>query len=158
MLNDVVVDTNIFMHAGDGRDATLQTSAIDFIEKLISASTLLCVDEGYSINEAENTSYIWSEYLRQIQESTVGRSAIAFLAQSGRLSEVSRDVPEQVARVIRRVVRDRTDRVFVQVAMNSNERVLVSHDERAFSELRERAIRDRLHVRLVDAEAAIDLL
>lgn len=131
-MQDIVIDTNVWAHAGNAQEPR-QSSAIALIEALLATATLVCVDSGFDAVESRNRSQIWSEYLARIPEATLGRLALANLLQAGRIREVARQVNPHAARKIRNAVHDPTDRVFVKVALNTVEQVLVSHDTAAFT-------------------------
>jgi predicted nucleic acid-binding protein len=157
MLKDVVVDTNVFMHAGNDLEAR-QAEAILFLEALIAGATKIAVDEGFAADEAINGSQIWAEYLNHIQESTIGRVAIAYLAQNERVVVVSRTVSQQHHKRVATAVRDPSDRVFMKVAINTREKVLVSHDFAAFDTAMRKSGRRRNGCTIGDASEAAALL
>ena len=121
------MDTNVFLHA-DNQQEQRQADAQKLIGDLQHCHTHLCIDEGFSLNEAENRSQIGGEYLKHLKPGMLGFALVAFLAQSARVKLVPRSVPQNVSKVIRNRVHDRADHVFVRVAYNSIERTLASHD------------------------------
>ena len=85
---DVVVDTNIWLHANNPTVDTF-AAALEFVRTLLRSSTVLCFDTGVSLTEACNRSRILSEYLAQIKGSGVGKKILEELLQSGRWTDVS---------------------------------------------------------------------
>ena len=126
-VNDVVVDTNVFMHAENKVEARRDACA-KFVEKLLADDTHLCVDEGFDLLESDNRSQIGGEYLRFLRPGSIGYHVVTYLALNQRVNNVSRAVPANVGRQITRLIYDPTDRVFVKVAFNSRSQVFVSHD------------------------------
>lgn len=128
MLNDVVVDTNVFLHAQNPSEIRFGT-AREFLTLLLAADTKLCVD-GLFDPSAPHLSLIGHEYLDHIPPTGPGYAILVRLLQTDR---VKMNVPTRVLPPIRRRVvslipRDPRDRTFVFVASNSQERILVSHD------------------------------
>jgi predicted nucleic acid-binding protein len=157
MLKDVVIDTNVFMHAGNDLEER-QAEAIIFVETLLESATKIGVDPGFSVEEANNGSMIWAEYLNHIQESTLGRTAIAYLAQNERIAVFDRAVSQQHHKRVQTTVRDPSDRVFMKVAINTREKVLVSHDFAAFGSAMRLAGRARNGCTITDAANGAALL
>lgn len=85
MITDVVVDTNVWVHASNPGEQRFE-AALEFLEKLLySASILLCVDEGFSLDEASNRSLIGREYLDNIPNF---RSPLKYWNSLPRLAEL----------------------------------------------------------------------
>ena len=84
------------------------------------------------MNESENGSLIGSEYLRHLAMCPLDSAALARLASTSRIAEVSSQVPDDVRKRINQMVHDPSDRVFVKVANNSSSGLLCSHDFRHF--------------------------
>lgn len=133
MLSDVVVDTNVLIHASNPSVA-YNAASLALLVALQNASTALCVDPGFDVNEAQNRSLIAGEYQQKLPIGSLGFAVVATLAATGRVKQVSRKVPEALARKIRHRVGKPRDRTFVHVAANSNDRRLVSHDFEDFSD------------------------
>lgn len=127
MLDDIVVDTNVWAHA-DNPTELRQADAIELLTDLAAADTKICVDEGFSLVESENRSKIGSEYLAHLSGLPLASALIATLASSGRVAMVTTSVSDPVRRTINRLIRDPSDRVFAKVAHNASSGVLCSHD------------------------------
>lgn len=151
MLADVVVDTDVLMHADNEASADRDASR-SLIASLRAASTALCFDPGFHIDEARNRSGIAGEYFEHLAHGSLGLALVEECALSGRVRTVPIKVAPDVNRAIRQLIWDPTDRKFVKVAINSDERVLVTHNtshiEPAAAELRR-----RWRVDVVDAHA-----
>ena len=155
-LRDFTVDTNVLMHASNPGEPLCENAA-KFLIRVRAAKTLLCVDEGFSLNEADNRSHIGSEYLTKLHIGTIGHALIAELARIGRLAVVSRTVPQAMARKINQTVSDKSDRVFARVAHNSQDKTLVSHDFVAFPRRTRGSAPEELSITIIDATAAAAL-
>lgn len=131
-LDDVVVDTNVFVHTSNPETAEFD-AARQFVQELLDAHTLICFDEGSHSREALNRSKILSEYYSHIDRNSFGYHAVATLLRDGRTKEVSPKVPDRVRKLVGQFVYDPTDRIFVKVAHNSGDQVLVSHDHQGFT-------------------------
>ena len=145
MLPDVTIDANVLAHADDPRQ-TWQGACCALIERLLAAETKLCVDEGFDLDESKNRSRIAFEYLAHLRFGSPGYTFVHALASSGRLCEVSRGVAPGAARVVKILVHDRRDRLYVSVTLNSESLVLYSNDTTHFPPACNRALKKRLGV------------
>ena len=157
MLKDIVIDTNIFMHA-DNRGEKRQGACKKFLAALKGCDTCLCVDEGYDPEEAKNRSQIAGEYLAHFAPGGIGFAILAYLAASSRVLMVTKHVPAAVGQKIRQAIHDPTDRVFVKVAFNSADKMLASHDEANFPGEAKRSLEKGIGIRVLLAQQACDEL
>lgn len=152
MMNDVVVDTNVLVQASNP-GVSYGSAALAFVQSLHVAATHVCIDEGFSVDTAQNSSLIGHEYLQHLHAGMVGYELIVALALAGRVKIVKRAVPTAVARRIQQLVRNKRDRTFLQVTYNSEGRTFVSHDFRDFSASKRQTLRG-LDLRVVTADVA----
>ena len=157
MLADVVVDTNVLMHA-DNFQEPRQQDAQSFLLSLQESETSLCVDEGFDTNEANNRSHIGSEYLTHLKFGMLGFAVIAHLARSFRVREVSRSVPSGISKHIRMRVGNAQDRIFVRVAFNAEDKTLTSHDFTDLPQTVRQELSSIINVHIVCASEALSLL
>lgn len=151
MAIDVVIDTNVLMHAHDSRQPC-QNDCIELIELMLSCETHICLDEGYDWCESKNRSKIMSEYKNYIYHGTLGHALLITLAQNQRIKMVSSKVNSSTSKIIQKNVMDITDRCFVKVAANSNDRTLISHDYAAINKERRLSIKSEISVHIIDAK------
>ncbi len=156
MLVDLVVDTNILLHAGNPNEPRFE-HAKSLVETLMRLEIVLCVDEGFSFERSRNRSQIGNEYLEHLSFGTVGFEVIRALASSDRIKLVSRVVNRKESKLITQKVWDPTDRIFVRVAINSDERVLVSHDFGHFPLPVRNLLRGQIEVRICDCAECLNL-
>src|SRR5713226_8398326 len=97
MLEDIVVDTNVLVHAGDSTELYFDP-AERFLTTLKNTQTLICVDEGFDINESKNSSYIWHDYLQHLRAGSVGLVLVTLLATTGRVRILSKQVDSVTSR------------------------------------------------------------
>jgi predicted nucleic acid-binding protein len=148
---DIVIDTNVLCHASDPRQAR-QEDAVNLLECLRGAAGVsLAIDPDGSLDEAVNRSQIIAEYLQYLPPGTLGRQLLQHLAASSRLRFHEPSLSVGDARWLNQLLRNRMDRVFVKVAANSQERVLVSHDYEDFQKRKRQDIKKRLGVRICEA-------
>jgi predicted nucleic acid-binding protein len=158
VLADIVIDTNVLVHASSPTVA-YQQAALLLLNALELGSTALCVDEGFDVVEARNRSLIGGEYYENLVTGMIGFAIVATLANTGRLSQVSKRVPTHVAARIRRLVpRKPRDRTFVHVAINAKEHILVSHDFDDFGPSVRSKLLSAVEVEVVTAYDAIPLI
>jgi hypothetical protein len=93
MLVDIVLDTNVLMHAENSQEARCEQSG-NLLQALKICTTKLCVDEGFDLNESRNRSQIGSEYLKHLRPGAVGFELVAYLARTLRIKYVPRRVPQ----------------------------------------------------------------
>jgi len=158
MLVDIVVDANVLMHADNPQELRYQNSRA-LLQALegCTCTVRLCVDEGFSVDEADNRSHIGSEYLKHLRFGMLGFSVVTKLAGSLRVKQVPRGVPQNVSRQIRQVPRG-PDRTYVQVAFNSHDKTLASHDFTDIPATVRRRLRGAIGVSILDAAGSLALL
>ena len=157
MLLDIVVDTNVLMHA-DNFQEPRQTDARAFLLSLRKSETLLCVDEGFDTDEAKNRSHIGSEYLEHLNFGMLGFAVVAHLASADRVREVPRTTPTAITRRIRMGVGNPRDRIFVRVAFNAKEKTLASHDFTHLPQQVRNALSETIGVDIYSAGEALPML
>jgi hypothetical protein len=158
MLADIVVDTNVFVHANNPENSYSDESKA-FAHTLLAADTALCLDEGFAADEARNRSRIAAEYWQHLSPGMLGHEVIQTLAAARRVRTVELPTDQNDKRTIRRLVpRDATDRAFLGTAIRSDDRVLVSHDFDDFSDDVRDEAEAEWHMRFVEALGASALL
>jgi hypothetical protein len=153
-MQDVVVDTNVLMHASDPRER-LCPAARQFAEKILGTDVKICVDEGFDTDPAKNRSLIGHEYLTHIRFGSFAYGFILKLAGQRRISPLSRHVDPRAKKLILQRLRKPVDRIFVSVTINSLEAILVSHDFEDFSAEKRVEFRRELDVHIITAADAL---
>src|SRR5579863_3787766 len=127
MLEDVVVDSNIFGHAQNPELNALFREATDFLEQLVVTPTEICFDLPGSGAE----SRILKEYRTVVAPSGLAAPVLIKLLTERRFREVESKVPRPIRRIVNNlIVKEKaTDKVFLCTAFNSVDSVLVSHDD-----------------------------
>jgi len=157
MLVDIVLDTNVLMHAHNPEELRHDTCR-ELVQEMTTCATHLCVDEGFDLKEANNRSIIGSEYIKHLGFGTVGHALIAHLAKSLRVKYVSPRVPQNVSKKILQQVRKGPDRTFLKVAFNSNDKTLACHDFNDVPEGVRIRLREAVGLRIVDSAGAVAAL
>lgn len=150
MLNDIVIDTNVLLHSQNPNEQRFVDSN-KLIIKILNATTDLCVDEGFNDIEANNRSFIGAEYLNNINPGSTVFSFIVELGHQGRIKQLKRRASNLIHNKINQLIRNRTDRVFLNVAYNSIDRILVSHDFKDFQVLKRQKIKSELSIHVLEA-------
>ncbi|TCK68479.1 hypothetical protein [Acidipila rosea] len=153
MLTDIVIDTNIFLHA-ENQQEQRQASCQMLIELLNDGESKLCVDEGFDLEESKNRSIIGREYIAHLRDGSLGYALVGYLARTGRVAMLPRKVPQAAKRHILQQIPDGPDRTFVFIAHNSDEKVLVSHDFNDIPPTVRQRIKNAIDVCIVDASQA----
>lgn len=134
------MDTNVLVHT-QSRESPYFLDAVRFVGALLATKTALCLDQEFDLdNEGQPGSLIGAEYLKHLQPQTYGFIALAALLASGRFKAVGTKVSDQARKWADQQIPKKRDRTFFRVALLSDEKILVSHDEDDFSpDVRRRA-------------------
>lgn len=150
MLADVVVDTNVLLHADDPRQP-YRFESQGLLDDLLAGKTLLCIDEGFDIDESKNRSLIGGEYFERLTITHAATAVLAELFATGQVRLVSRSVQQRVKKGIEQCVRNKRDRTFIAVAHNSEGKVLCSHDFEDLQRAKRKLLRARTGVEVLGA-------
>ena len=150
MLLDIVIDTNVLVHSQNPQEPRCALSRV-FLERLRDSTSKLAVDEGFSLDRAQNNSFIGYEYIENLSFGSLAFSIVVKMASSKRIDFVPKRAPEREQRIINQHIRKKVDRVFVGVAYNSQEHMLVSHDFEDFQEAKRQYFRREINVNICEA-------
>lgn len=153
---DLVIDTNVLVHASSG-DAIRQEESVDLLTYLLSSTELICLDPEYTGHETTNTSYIGHEYLNHLKFGMLGYAFLTSMAQNQRILEISSSVPVAITRKINQCMANNHDRVFIKVAINSNNKTLVTHDFTDFADAKRKHLKKTFQIIVVVASEYLDL-
>ncbi len=151
---DLVVDTCTLVHANS--ETKYQEYSIELINKLLLNETFLIVDEGFDLNEQNNRSYIGLEYIKHLAPGMLGHSLLQHLAVSERFKFVSNKVPNATKNRIEQLIRNKKDRMFLRISLNSGEKKLVSHDYTDYQKNKRKTIKREMDVAIIDASEVIE--
>jgi predicted nucleic acid-binding protein len=159
MLKDIVIDTNVLVHAHN-TDHAYSADASALATALLEPSneTALKVDPGFHPVEAKNRSRIIGEYLEKLVPGMVGYHLVQELGASGRIAPVLPTKDRNLKEAVRRLVKDPFDRVFLLTARLSDDKTLVSHDDHAFPDDVRVKCEAKLSVSVCDAPDAAPLV
>jgi hypothetical protein len=157
MLVDVVLDTNVLLHA-DNDIEPRQADAVELLTKLLGSDTAVAVDEGFDLDESKNRSLIGQEYLTKLTPLSFGYLALTELFSSGRFLMTKRSADATTRNRVNQLLRNRRDRTFLLVALNTHEQVFCSHDFRDFSTAKRNDIRRQLAVAVEEANVVVTML
>lgn len=157
MLSDAVVDTNVFDNCQNpGVDSFEKCKA--FLIALRDSSTKLCVDEGFSLDGGQDKSFIGYEYRQHIRFGSLPYAVLVVILTQQRLRELPKRPTHREYRKINQMIRNKRDRVFLGVACNSYEKVLVSEDTVDFQPAKRTSIKKDLDVRVLFTQEAAPLV
>lgn len=151
-MDDVVIDTNVLAHSGNPSNALFDASR-DFLVAVLESSISWCIDQGFSLVEAQNRSRIFSEYLATVPPTDLGLQVLARLAATGRVNIIDRPMRSVREQIRHLIPGNPGDRVFVEVAYGSRDHILVSHDESDFHDQCRAQLEHGLGVIVLDAAA-----
>jgi predicted nucleic acid-binding protein len=148
---DIVIDTCTLKNASDSKSKYFEYS-IEFIDKMLKNEIKCIVDEGFSLIEIENKSYIGLEYLKHLQPGTLGFKLVTHLASTDRMNFVSKDIPNNDKNFIEQKIRNKKDRMFLRVTYNSKTKILASHDFTDYQINKRKLLRKKLSISIVTAK------
>ncbi len=147
---DIVIDTCTLKHANDPKSKYFEDS-VEFINKMFANSINCVVDEGFTLDESTNESYIGLEFIKHLQPGSMGYNLVLHFIQNLRLVFVSNKIPNADKNYIERLIRNKKDRIFLRVAYNTQEKTLVSHDFSDYQKLKRRKIKKEKSINIVTA-------
>jgi predicted nucleic acid-binding protein len=157
-LIDIVVDTNVWMHAQMPGQKRMGRS-VALCRALLEGQCLLRVDDGFQLDEARNTSMIGSEYHAHLRfDRNPGKIAvetIAALLRTRRVRSTPIALERSSKKLLDQLIHDSIDRRFVRVAANSSEHILVTHDWEDFTAGKRKQLTKKTGVKFVDAGVAL---
>ncbi|MBN8566896.1 MAG: hypothetical protein J0M25_09215 [Flavobacteriales bacterium] len=156
-MTDIIIDTCTLVHANNSESPYFDSS-VELINKMFGNQTLCTVDDGFSLNETQNKSYIALEYIKHLQPGSLGFNLIVHLALNQRLDFVSNKIPNNVKKYTERIIRNKKDRYFIRVTYNSVEKTLASHDFTDYQIDKRKLIKRDLNISIVTAEEINDEL
>lgn len=127
MLDDVVVDTNVFQHSADERQR-MRVAARQFLIRLLAGKANLCIDEGFDLDESKNKSKIGCEYIANLRFVDSAFQILAALGAKGKIRRIKRTSEPGICKKIRILIHNKTDRTFIRVTYASRSQTFVSHD------------------------------
>jgi predicted nucleic acid-binding protein len=157
MLTDIVIDTNVWVHATNPAEERCDSSK-KLLALLRDSDTLLGIDPGFSVEDSRNRSLIGREYLDNIGAGSESYAILVFVLQDIRIKEITRTLPRREAKLMKKWHLKPRDRTFLAVAFNSSEKTLASHDFEDFPPKKRLAIEDSLGVDILEAEECCPLM
>lgn len=143
----LVIDTNVLEHADNPQELRYESS-IAFLNHIRAATgEVIYVDESLSPNE----SFILNEYRNRLVPGNFGTTVLLLLTQQGRVTPIKRAVPATITKKIKKWAHKPVDVIFLKVAYNSNEKILVSHDFEDFPQKARDFFLDEINVDVVTA-------
>ena len=156
-MTSIVIDTCTLKHADDPKSKYFEYS-LEFIAKMNNNSINCTVDTGFSLDETRNASYIGFEYIKHLQPGSLGYELIVYLAINGRIDFVSNQPLNNIKNFIEQHIRNKKDRMFLRVAFNSADKLLVSHDFTDYQIKKRKFIKREIKVLIITAEEINDEL
>jgi hypothetical protein len=152
MLNNLVVDTNVLEHASNPNEIRCEDS-VKLIEQLSNSHYNIACDEGANFEmPCKNRSHIISEYLSRLNQSMLGFIFLAHLAKNKRISEFSKKTNKADSNRIDQCIINKSDRVFLKVANNTEHKLFISHDYRDMSIKKREYLYKHLGINIIEAK------
>jgi len=147
-VSELVVDTNIFLHASN-EGVKYCDSARSLLKVIIQNDIAICVDDVYDSNPARTTSRIGSEYERYITPGTHGHTMLLTIINSGKIKQIEKKKYNTQKRILTRIIRDKTDLVFVVISIGVAGQTLASNDFEDLSQRKRLTINNKFGVSIV---------
>lgn len=144
MVNDLVVDTNVLVHASN-KSYCKQIHCIQLIERLQGSLESICMDTN---------GFIEFEYNKHVKHGSPAFALLLQLLNSNpvRIKYIDRDIPPHVNNKINRTGIKKSDRIFVRIAFNSTDKILVTHDYEDFTSKKRGYFNEEIGVRVIESE------
>jgi len=125
-VGNVVVDTNVLVHAANENDQFFEDSQ-RALDQVLEYGLGICVDEEYIPDPARNSSFIGYEYLEHVGHGSYGYMFLLAALEGKRIKQVCKQDYTRFKRIFRQMVRNNADIIFLSVAM-ATDKLLVSND------------------------------
>jgi len=148
-MTDILIDTNILMHANNNHENT-QGDCIALLEYLLSSSEMICVDNEIDLDK----SMILHEYYDNLKtHGTAGRNFIERMLRLKRFKPVTRQTEHRVTKIINQHInRDKhVDKIFIKTTYNSADKTFVSHDYEDFQDHKRVFFKRTLNINIIQA-------
>jgi hypothetical protein len=152
-MNDILIDTNILMHANNSHEK-VQGDCIALLEYLLTSSELICIDKEINIDR----SMILHEYFDNLKTpGTLGRNFIEKILNQKRFKPISRHTEHRVTKIVNQHInRDKhVDKIFIKATYNSEDKTLVSHDYEDFQDAKRDFFRRYLNIHIIQAKEVL---
>jgi len=155
---DLTVDTNVLLHSCNAIEPR-HAYSVDLLRRLLACpTTKLAIDEGFSTDQAANTSLIGGEYLAKIVPGSLPSVVLQQLALTGRIAITARSISAQNSNKLNQLVANKRDRTFVKVCANSKGGILVSHDFLDFPKATRKSLEKIFEIGIKDAKTCAPLI
>ncbi len=150
-LIDLVIDTNVLVHASNGQ-VPKQRHSINLIDYLLASSEVICIDDGFVWDDT-NRSFIGSEYRNHLKNGMLGYTFVVTMLAGKRFKECSRSVPVNISKKINQCISHLKprDKTFLKVTYNSISKTLISHDNEDFHQSKRSHIIRQFKIEVMDA-------
>lgn len=152
---DIVVDTNVLVHASNGSGDAAEQS-LQVVNWLRSSRVSIVLDDTGKSKPDPDTSVLYSEYRKHLAPPTLGWIVVAHLMRTGRATFVKR--PNQATKkTIEKILpRNKQDRAVLGAAHGSVDKHLLTNDRDDFDPAARKECDKKLQVFVFDAAGAAE--
>jgi hypothetical protein len=150
MDKDLIIDTNVLVHANN-RLEPRRNYSVNLISHLITSDILLGLDPGFSLMRESNKSLIGAEYHKHLIYGTLGYALLVEVFKNKRIKEIDQTLDRASTKKILQHIRNKRDRTFLKVTINSSKKTLVSHDFQDFSVSNRRYFKREFDIKIIEA-------
>jgi len=126
-INDIVVDTNVFMHANNDKIKFCKSSK-EFIGYLSNCNILLCLDDGFDPVQSKNQSHIAHEYFTHIRHGEFAYGILLKILSSKNYKIIKKSQYKKYKKLVNQCIRNTFDRIFICIAIVSDSKLFISND------------------------------
>lgn len=141
-LSEIVVDTNVFVHAYNPSNQYNQNS-IEVLNAILNSSVSLCVDGDYDSGGAGNRSRLGNEYNEHITPGQLGYAVLLTVLDQQRLKSIPVTDVNLHKKHFRQMVSNTSDVIVLSTAMCSADKFLISNDYTDFTQRKRAGWRKR---------------
>lgn len=131
-LKDIVVDTNIFIHANNNAIKSCE-SCIAFLNRLLNSNVFLAIDDEFNIDESKNTSRISYEYFKYIRHGSLSYAILLSIIKSNRIKQILESEYNCHKKLFNKIVRNKDDIIFLSVSLCTEDKIFITNDFEDFN-------------------------
>ncbi len=144
-IDDIVIDTNVLVHAGNPNVKCFSAS-LQLLKNILDSEFSICVDEGSNPDRQKNKSLICHEYLEKLRFGSFAFSFLTNLFQNKRVIEKAKNPGRKKKKIIEQTIRNRRDRTFICVTCNSSNGLFASNDFEDFQRPKRAVLKSKLGI------------
>ena len=132
MKQEVVIDTNVYVHSHN-RSNAFHCTSLSVLTSLLSSNIHICVDDVFDVDSSKNTSIIGHEYIKHIRSGTYGYFVLITLIKERRIKQIQKSNYKNIKRDFRKLISNSHDLALLVTTFASTDKYLISNDFNDFT-------------------------